>query len=58
MRAAVPKCAKAILRDWLPDDRIDGTYPTRCYEAVLRLVPQNGYGDGSLVSALDEKLRY
>lgn len=54
-------CGKAILRDWVSDGRLDGTYAMSCYEDARRLVPEDGgplYGSGgALIEALEEKLR-
>ncbi len=55
--ASAGGCAKAILRDWIPDGRVDGTYATSCYEALRRMVPETSYGTGSLLEAIDENLR-
>jgi hypothetical protein len=66
-RALVPRdtvseraCGKAILRDWIWDDRVDGSYARSCYEALRQMLPDGGavYGDaGSLIDYVDEKLR-
>jgi hypothetical protein len=52
-------CGKAILREWVSAGRIDGTFARSCYEAARRMLPEDGYlyGTGSLILALEEKLR-
>jgi hypothetical protein len=32
-------CWKQVINDWLPDARVDGTYPVRCYQQALRHLP-------------------
>ena len=34
-RAAVRKCAREVLNDWVRDSVIDGQYPRACYRAAL-----------------------
>ena len=48
-----------MLRDWVDNREIEGTYPARCYELALNHIPEEGrgllYGAGAeLVSALEE----
>jgi hypothetical protein len=48
----LPGCARAIIRDWLPDDRVDGIYPRRCFKRLRRFVHLTDYGASGLVDAV------
>jgi hypothetical protein len=52
--ASSPDCATAILEDWYLDDRIDGRYPARCYEALRKSLHLrvDDYGAGSLIDVV------
>ena len=38
---AAPRCADAILADWLDDSRIDRVYALPCYEAAIDSIPSD-----------------
>ena len=38
---AADSCLDRILKDWYPDERIDGTYSQACYRAAERDLPQD-----------------
>src|ERR671932_2200976 len=37
--ASGPPCWKVVVSDWYADGRVDGTYPTVCYEQAIRHLP-------------------
>ena len=39
--SATPSCSKAILDDWLDNDRIDRIYDLPCYEAAIDAIPED-----------------
>jgi len=39
--SAAPRCAQAILADWLDDSRIDRVYALPCYEAAIDAIPDD-----------------
>ncbi len=39
--AAKTPCWRQVINDWLDNDRIDGTYPLRCYQDAIRHVPND-----------------
>jgi hypothetical protein len=49
-------CVRAVLNEVIEDNRIDGAYSKRCYEAVLERLPADHYGVGSIRNPIEEKL--
>jgi hypothetical protein len=37
--ASGPSCWKVVVSDWYADGRVDGTYPTVCYEQAIQHLP-------------------
>jgi hypothetical protein len=37
--ASGPPCWKVVVSDWYADGRVDGTYPTACYDQAIRHLP-------------------
>ena len=59
--AARTPCWERVIDDWLDNGTIDGRYPTRCYQAALKHVPEDlrDYTDiaDSISLALQASLR-
>ena len=52
-------CAKKILRDWIPDSRVEGTYRRECYESACAMFssPTNYGGPNFCGTDAEERLR-
>ena len=39
--AAAKSCGKKVVDDWYADGRVDGTYPFRCYDDAIEILPRD-----------------
>jgi len=39
--AAAESCGKKVIDDWYADGRVDGTYPPRCYDDAIEILPRD-----------------
>ena len=38
---AAQSCGRAVIDDWYDDGRVDGTYPLRCYDDAIEILPRD-----------------
>lgn len=51
--AAASSCGRKVIDDWYDDGRVDGTYPLRCYEEAIDILP----ADVKVYSSATEDIR-
>ena len=55
--AAAKSCGKKVVDDWYADGRVDGTYPFRCYDDAIEILPRDVADYSSAIEDIERALQ-